>query len=343
VAATIKDIARMAGVSHSTVSRALRGYPAIAPATRSRIKQVAIELGYIPNTMARGLKTSRSHVLGVIVHRVVDPFFGEVLQGIEEVLQAEGYSLFLTASQRNPQRENAIVQAMAERRVDGVIICSSQASDEHLRQLETFKLPVVLLNNEATQTSAYSVYHDDVYGSARLTRHLIELGHTRIGYLGNARARRTTEERLLGFTREMTAADLEVAPELIVEGPNGLPDGGAVGVQPFIALAERPTAIICFNDMVAIGAMQALQRAGICVPEACSVTGFDNIELSAYVVPALTTFDQPKYELGRQAARLMLHLLDRHNGEAPAAESKVLVLRGKLRPRESTAPPGQVG
>jgi DNA-binding LacI/PurR family transcriptional regulator len=228
---------------------------------------------------------------------------------------------------------------MAERRVDGVIICSSQVSDEQRRQLEIFKLPVVLINNEATQTSAYSVYHDDVYGSARLTRHLIELGHTRIGYLGNARARRTTEERLLGFTREMTAAGLEAAPELIVVGPNGLPDGGVVGAQAFLALADRPTAIVCFNDMAAIGAMQTLQRAGVSIPEACSITGFDNVELSAYVVPALTTFDQPKYELGRQSARLMLHLLDRHNGEAPSAESNVLILRGKLRVRESTAPP----
>lgn len=339
MAVTIKDIARLAGVSHSTVSRALRGYPTIAPATRNRIRQIAGEVGYVPNSVARGLKNRRSHVLGVIVHRVIDPFYGEVLQGIEEVLQAESFSLFLTAAQRNPERENAIVQAMAERRVEGVIICSSEVSDEHRRQLEIFKLPVVLLNNEAAPTSAYSVYHDDVYGSARLTRHLIELGHTRIGYLGNARARRTTEERLRGFTREMTAAGLEVLPELTVEGPNGLPDGGAIGVQAFLALADRPTAIVCFNDMVAIGAMQALQRAAVRIPEECSICGFDNIELSAYVVPALTTFDQPKYELGRQAARLMLHLLDRNNGEAPRAESNVLILRGKLRVRESTVPP----
>jgi DNA-binding LacI/PurR family transcriptional regulator len=337
VAVTIKDIAKVAGVSHTTVSRALRGNPAIAPQTVARIQQIAGELHYVPNTVARGLKTSRSGVLGVIVRRIVDPFFSEVLQGIEDVLHAAGYSLFLAASDRDPDREKAIVRAMSERRVDGVIICSSQVGEEHRQQLERFGVRTVLINNQASEDSAYSVYHDDVAGSRAITGHLLALGHRRISYLGNARAGRTSADRWQGYAEAMAAAGAPILPGYVVQGPNGLPEGGASGAEHFLLLAQRPTAIVCYNDMMAIGAMQALQQAGQRVPADCSITGFDNIELAAYVTPALTTFDQPKYELGQQAAGMMLRLLGEEPG--PAVEPAILVLRGKLCVRDSTGPP----
>nr|NIP23030.1 LacI family transcriptional regulator [Phycisphaerae bacterium]NIR62402.1 LacI family transcriptional regulator [candidate division Zixibacteria bacterium]NIU12624.1 LacI family transcriptional regulator [candidate division Zixibacteria bacterium]NIW43407.1 LacI family DNA-binding transcriptional regulator [Gammaproteobacteria bacterium]NIX26845.1 LacI family DNA-binding transcriptional regulator [Phycisphaerae bacterium] len=181
MAVTIKDIARAAGVSHTTVSRALREHPAISDKTTHRIKQLAAELGYVPSAAARGLKTSRSQVLGVIVRRIVDPFFAEVLQGIEDVLHAAGYSLFLAASHRDEAREQKVLQAMGERRVDGVIISSAQIRLEQLRQLNRFNIPFVLINNQALdKPDIYSVYHDDEYGSRELVQYLLDLGHKRI-------------------------------------------------------------------------------------------------------------------------------------------------------------------
>ena len=338
---TIKDIAKVAGVSHTTVSRALHSSPEISVKTASRIRQIAAQLGYVPNSVARGLKTNRSRVLGVIVRRIVDPYISELLQGIEEVLRAEGYSLFLAASQRDPELEKKIAQAMSERRVDGAIICSTEVSEEHRRQLERFGVPTVLINNQAADDGTYSVYHDDIFGSQEMTRHLIALGHRRIAYLGNAHAGRLTAFRLQGYTQAMSAAGLPVLPELVVEAPNGLPQGGAIGAQSLLELAEPPTAIFCYNDMIAIGAIQALQGAGLRIPSDCSVAGFDNIDLAAYVTPPLTTFDQPKLELGRQAAQMMLRLLAK-GGQAEAAsdtDPNVVVLRGKICVRRSTAPP----
>lgn len=336
---TIKDIARVVGVSHTTVSRALRGHPAISQETVSRVQQIANELGYVPNKAARGLKTRRSGILGVIVRRIVDPFFGEVLDGIEEVLSERDYSLFLAASQRDPVREETIVRLMSERRVDGVIICSTQVGEEHRQQLEQFGVPTVLINNQAADDIIHSVYHDDAEGSRQLTRYLIELGHTKIAYLGNAQADRTTEDRKKGYTSEMRRQMLTVPPEYVIDGPNGLADGGRIGTQNFLERSSLPTSIVCYNDVMAIGAMRTLNEAGFRVPEDISVTGFDNIDLAAYVTPPLTTFDQPKYELGRQAALMMLRLLDKRDDDVTILSSDVITLQGKMILRHSTAPP----
>lgn len=332
---TIKDIARAAGVSHTTVSRALRGHPAIADSTKRKIRRMADELGYVPNTVARGLKTSRSGVLGVVVRRIVDPFFGGVLEGIEEVLYARGYSLFLAASHRQREREEAIVRAMSERRVEGVIICSTRVGAAHRRQLGRFGVPTVLVNNQAPEEMTHSIYHDDALGSRQLTRHLIDLGHRRIAYLGNARAGRTSEDRFLGYRQALAQAGLADRPAYAAEGPNGTPAGGAAGVHGLLKLARRPTAIVCYNDMMAMGAIQALRKAGLRVPADCSVTGFDDIELAAYYDPPLTTFTQPKKEIGRKAAQMILRMLD---DPSTADEQDIVVLRGQLCARESTGP-----
>jgi DNA-binding LacI/PurR family transcriptional regulator len=338
LAVTIKDVAKEAGVSHTTVSRALRDHPAISIKTTNRIRKIADELGYVPNTVARGLKTSRSGVLGVIVRRIVDPYFIEVLHGIEDVLQAEGYSLFLAASNKDLEREKKIIRTMSEHRVDGVIICSTQVSQGHQRQLNKLGVPSVLINNQALDdVPAPSVFHDDANGSRLSTMHLIELGHSKICYLGNDRAGKTNEDRLCGYKKALQDNDLPIRPAYIIKGENGLAEGGAMAAKQVLLLPDRPTAIICYNDMMAIGVIRTLTQAGLRIPEDCSIVGFDNIELSAFTQPPLTTFDQPKYEIGRVAAQMMLIVLEANAVKAPCAEVKVL--RGELKIRSSTAPP----
>lgn len=335
---SIKDIAKEAGVSHTTVSRALRGSSLISEETTKRIQETAHKLGYLPSAAAQSLKTNRSQALGVIVTNVDDPYFSEILQGIEEVAQACSYSLFIAASQHDPERETMIVQAMRQHRVDGVIICSTTFSDEEGRHFSKYGIPIVVINNQAVEDYRYSIYHDDVDGSRQLTRHLIALGHRKIAYLGNSNSGRTTQDRLAGFRQEMESAGLPMPDCYVYELPGSKPEKSVIAVDHFLSLPNRPTAIVCFNDMLAIGVLKNLQRRGVRVPEEISVTGFDNIIFSSYTNPALTTFDQPKRFIGQKAAELMLSLMN-STSKLSMPEQKIQILKGKLLVRESTAPP----
>ena len=280
MAVTIKDIAKRAGVSHSTVSRALRDDPLVAEETASRIRRLASELSYVPSAAARSLKTSRSRVLGVIVNRIADPFYSEVLDGVQEVFQTAGYSLFLG-----------------------------------------------------------SPNHDDRHGAKQLTEHLLELGHRQIAFLGNVRGRRLTQERLSGYREALFEADLMVPGEYVAMASSGEPTGGAEGMRSLLDRELPPTAVVCYNDMMAFGAMQVIRESGLTVPADLSVVGFDNIELSAYFSPALTTFHQPKYQLGSEAAHMMLRQLNDAFEGRDVEQAESITVRGELRIRSSTAPP----
>ncbi len=336
---TIKDIARAAGVSHATVSRALHNHPALAPQTVQRIQAIAADLGYMPSAVARGLKNQRSLAIGVILSYLDDPYFSQVLEGIEDALQPQGYSLFVAASRQDAERERAIVQAMLERRVDGAILCAPPLLPEHGRRFQEYGLPLTVINNQDAEDYQYSIYHDDRLGAAQVARHLIGLGHRRIAYLGNAAAGRTDQDRLGSFLAEMQTAGLPVAAGYIHHEPGSHLWDGHRAAQYFLQLPEPPTAIMCFNDMLAVGLLRGLQEAGLVIPRDCSVTGFDDVPIAAYAQPALTTFDQPKYHLGAEAARLMLDLLSLPPGGQQAMQPQVIVLPGRLLVRASTAPP----
>ena len=335
---TIKDIARKAGVSHSTVSRALHGSPLISEKTSQRIREIARAMEYFPSAAARSLKTNRSQALGVIVSKIDDPFFSEILQGIEEVSQERGYSLIMAASQRDAEREKGIVRDMQERRVDGVIICSGSFSDDQQREMYDYGIPIVVINSQASEDYRYSVYHDDIDGSRQITKHLIDLGHQRIAYLGNSLSGRTTMDRVTGFREEMALSGLAIPEEYIYEVPGGGAENGYSAVEHFINLPEQPTALFCFNDMMALGVLQGLHQAGYQVPQDISVAGFDNIELSKYTIPPLTTLDQPKHFIGAEAARLILDLLDPLKAEE-LPNQDIQIFKGTLLIRESTAEP----
>jgi DNA-binding LacI/PurR family transcriptional regulator len=339
---TIKDIAKQAGVAHTTVSRALRGSPLVAEDTAARICEIADDMGYSPSAAARSLKTNRSQVLGVIVSHIADPFFSEILQGIDDIAQQAGYSLFIATAQHDPVREKSIVKTMREHRVDGVILCSTPFAAEQSQQLSFHEIPIVVINNQSAENYRYSIYHDDVAGSRQITRHLIALGHRRIAYLGNALSGRTTQDRLSGFQQEMESAGLPLPPAYIHQVQGGDAEHGLAGVACFLALSERPTALVCYNDLLAIGALKGLLEAGIKIPDQFSVTGFDNIAISAFTSPPLTTFDQPKRSIGAEAARLMLELLDTPEGQADYPTSNIRLLQGSLLVRQSTAPPHQL-
>jgi len=335
---TIKTIARLTGVSHSTVSRALRGSPLVAEETAERIRLAAQQAGYLPSAAARSLKTNRTRVLGVILSGIADPFFSEVLYGIEDCAQEGGYSLFIGSANHDPDKEQKIIQTMLEQRIDGVIICSTPVSAERGSQFPTDAFPIVVVNNQAADNYNYSIYHDDIDGSRQVARHLIELGHTRIAYLGNALSGKTTLDRLNGFKAEMAAHGLTVDAQYIHHVAGGTAEMGALGMQHLLKLQPLPSAVMCFNDMLAVGVLKTCREAGIRVPQDLSVTGFDNITFSEYTHPSLTTLNQPKREIGREAAQLLLSLLS-PDAEVLPQTQQVKVLKGLLLVRESTAVP----
>jgi DNA-binding LacI/PurR family transcriptional regulator len=232
---------------------------------------------------------------------------------------------------------------MREHRVDGVILCSTPFSPDQSQQLLSYGIPLVVINNQAAEDYRYSIYHDDEGGSRQVTRHLLDLGHKRIAYLGNAISGRTTQDRMAGFQQEMEAAGLPVLPGYVHQVQGGGAEDGLTGLEHFLRLLERPTALVCFNDMLAIGVLKGLQQAGLHVPEQVSVTGFDNIVYSAYTTPPLTTFDQPKRYIGAEAARLILGLLSSTSDDHKSNPANIRRLKGRLLVRLSTAPPDRLG
>jgi len=336
--ATIKSIAKLTGVSHSTVSRALRSSSLVAEDTALYIQKVASEQGYLPSAAARSLKTRRTQALGVILSSIADPFFAEILFGIEEYAQDSNYSLLIAASQHDLIKERRIVQAMVEQRTDGLIICSSSFSQNQVLQLLSRGFPVVMVNQQAAENYNFSIYHDDLDGSRQVTRHLISLGHQRIAYLGNANSGRTTQDRTAGFMAEMHDHGLAVPTEYVHHVAGGDPELGRDALAHFMDLEEPPSAIFCFNDMLAVGVLKGCEEREMDVPQQLSVAGFDNIAYSAFTTPSLTTFDQPKRNIGREAARLLLELLLSDQEGLPQTR-QVKVLQGRLLVRESTSTP----
>jgi len=335
---TIKDIAKKMGVSHTTVSRALNGNQIIPESTAAGIRKAAEEMGYFPSVAARGLKTNHSQVIGTVVSRIDNPYFGEIIQGIENILQQNGYSLFVASSHLDLTNEENIVRAFAEHRVDGVIICSVSFSSQHAEKLAQYDIPIVVVNNESPEEYRCSISHDDVDGASQITHHLLSLGHTRIAYIGNSLAERINQERMQGFYKEMALAGIPEDEYLILSTSGGEIENGIQGMECLLNEKFDPTAVFCFNDLMAIGALNLLNKNGIRVPDDISVAGFDNIAISAYTSPPLTTFDQPKRRIGAEAADMLLNMIQSPDGNQNEGQLS-RVLHGILLTRESTSPP----
>ncbi len=330
--ASIKDIARLARVSHSTVSRALHRSPLVNLKTADKIRKIAAEAGYRPSAVARSLVTSRTHTLGVVVTSIADPFVAEVVAGIEEEANAHNYSVFLADSNADPQREVSVVQSFEERRVDGIVITASRVGALYAQMLSEMRIPIVLLNNQHPGEFAHSVMIANIEASQSAVRYLLQLGHRRIAYIGDRFGHSSDSERFSGYRATLDEADIAFQPELIVHG-DGKPEGGELAMARLLDLPNLPTAVFCYNDMTALGALRAIRKHGLEVPRDISLVGFDDLFLAQYMQPPLTTVRQPKHEMGRLAMQVMLKLLT-----GVDTEQKIKV-PGELIVRESAAPP----
>ncbi len=332
--ASIKDIAHLAGVSHSTVSRALRGSPLVNAETAARIRKIAEEAGYRTSAAARSLVRGRTDTIGVAVTNIADPFVAGVVSGIEDAAEERGYSVFLANSNAEPEREVRVVRAFEERRVDGIIVTSSRVGALYVPLLERMCVPVVLLNNQHPGEFAHSVMIDNVQASLEVARHLVGLGHRRIAYLGDRFGYQSDTERLAGYRQALEEAGIELAPELVVHG-NGKPEGGEEAMARLLELDVRPTAVFCYNDMSALGAMRQVRAQGLRIPDDLSVAGFDDLYISQYLEPPLTTVRQPMREMGRMAMETLLNIFSGSDSNVDLRVPGELIVRGSTaRPKE---------
>jgi DNA-binding LacI/PurR family transcriptional regulator len=331
MSATITDIARLAGVAPSTVSRALQDHPRISMERREAIKALAAELGYRPSEVARSLVTGRTHTLGVVVTDVTDPFVAEVMRGAEAASREAGYTLLFAMSNRAPAQELEAIRVLLRREVDGLIVVSGRAGTQYtsLRVHEGHDWPLVLVNHKQDGSGIFSVCMDNRHGIRTAVSHVTGLGHRRLAYISGPERGRSSSERLAAFREAVESLPIEAAH--IVEGEGTLEDG-ARALENLLALSLRPTAVLCYNDLTALGFLGAAARTGIHVSADFSVVGFDDIPLSAHSSPPLTTIRQPTTEIGRSAVALALAALA---GEAPPDR----VLQGELILRASTAAP----
>lgn len=330
--ASIKDIARIAGVSHSTVSRALQNSPLVNPATLEEIQKIARDVGYRASAVARGLVTRKTRTIGMVVTTIADPFVSDVVSGIELAANDNGYSVFLADSNADPTREKNVVQSFAERRVDGIVVTSSRVGALYTPMLSKMMVPIVLINNQHPGEFVHSVMIENLRASREAVNHLIGLGHRRIAYVGDQYGHQSDTERFAGYREALEQAALPFLPELVIHG-DGKPEGGIAAMNKLLSRPIPPTAVFCYNDMTALGVLRSIHGRGLCVPEDISLVGFDDLFFASYTQPQLTTVRQPRREMGRMAMESLLHLM---SGERSAESIKV---PAELIIRESTAAP----
>ncbi|MDO2948504.1 substrate-binding domain-containing protein [Aeromonas simiae] len=331
--ANIRDVAALAGVSTTTVSHVINETRFVADETRERVFAAMRDLNYAPSLVARSLKVKETHSIGMLVTTSSNPFFAEVVRGVERYCFEQGYNLMLGNTEGEATTAQSYLKMMLRKRVDGLLIMCSEGQREVLGQLDWLgDLPVVQMDwgsGGACDLIADNSHH----GGMLATRHLIALGHKKMGCITGPRDRAPGTERLAGFIEALQEAGLPLRSDWILEG-NFDCASGHQAMRSLLALSERPTALFVCNDMMAMGAISAATEAGLRIPEDLSIIGYDNVALAEYMSPPLTTINQPKEELGRLA---VTRLLTRINGERP--QETLITLEPNLVIRRSCSAP----
>ncbi|MCW2142754.1 transcriptional regulator, LacI family [Actinoplanes cyaneus] len=325
VAVTIKDVARLAGVSQSSVCRALADPARVRPETRDRVERAAHELDYHPNRVARSLITGRTLNIGVVLPDLANPFFPSVVKAIQTRARGFDYAVFLSDTDEDPALEVPAIRALAEQ-VDGFLLCSPRAADEELRSNAREK-PIVVLNRRVTPFP--SVTADSADGMRQAVAHLHALGHRSVAYVAGPRTSWSNRDRLRGLRAATAARGMD-----LVEAGNVAPtvDGGAAAAD--LVLATPATAVLAYNDLTALGLIQRFHARGVDVPGRISVVGFDDIHLAALVVPPLTTVAIAKEQIGRAGVDLLLASMAGRDstGTARRVLPTQLIVRGSTGP-----------
>ena len=331
----IRAVAALAKVSIATVSRTINGAPVVSERLAKRVWQAIEQLNYFPNTHARSLVSGRSRILGIIVENITNPFFPELIQNFEEIAVAHGYEILVSSSNSDPAVLTTCVRRMIERKVEGVAMLTFGEEEPVLDQLAFHDIPIVLAEFKLSDPKASTILLDYTSGIRAAIDHLAALGHTRIAFLAGPHNIHSAVTRENDFLTAMQAANLPIQKKWIVECDHTL-KGGVAGFDRLQALPTRPTAIICSNDMTAIGVLRAAYLKDLRVPQDLSVVGLDDIDFAEFTLPPLTTIRLSRADLARaafEALRQQAELAGTPNIQREFLVSTSLVQRG------STAPP----
>ncbi|MCX7771959.1 MAG: LacI family DNA-binding transcriptional regulator [Clostridia bacterium] len=326
---TIQDVARLAGVSVATVSRVLNNSPSVTAETKDLVNETIKKLNYQPNLLGRNLRRSQTKMILVLLPNISNPFYAGIVKGIEDVAHKNGYNVMLCNTDSDVSRERIYMDLLRNRLSDGVIFMAPEVNKEELTEIGKL-YPVVQCCEYKEGASVSHVSIDNFSAAYKATRHLIGLGHKRIGFLGCQNTFISTIQRENGYKKALADHDIPFDQTLVKYGDYGFTSGVRAGKQ-FMAMKERPTALFAISDMMAIGAIKSAKEEGLRIPEDLAVVGFDNISFAAMYDPMLTTISQPKYDLGCAAMDLVLR---RIRGELDQPED--LFLEHEFIIREST-------
>lgn len=329
--ATLKDVAKLAGVDPSVVSRVINKDKAIKlkPETRQRILDAVNQLNYRPNASARNLKKGETKILGMVIPDFLNPVYATIIQGVEYRAQQEGYDLLVYSTQNGLKKD--FVQLLREGRVDGLLVASSASNDAEILELQKEKLPFVLVNRVVHGVDNY-VTADDKMGAKLAVEHLIHLGHTQIGHIAGPLFTETGLERFHGYRAALQESNVEFKSHYVCESKYSAEDGYRC-MNNLLELADPPTAVFAANMMVCIGAMRAIQERGLSIPKDISIVGFHDILFTSALQPPLTTVKMPLFEMGEEGVKKLIKILRGENaGQGLRLPGATLVIRGSTAP-----------
>lgn len=330
--ATMKDIARVAGVSTSTVSHVINKTRYVSDEIAERVNKVAQELNYAPSALARSLKMNRTRTIGMLVTTSTNPFFGEVVKGVERSCYQQGYNLILCNTEGDNERMKSSINTLLQKRVDGLILMCSTLEGERIDVFDRYPdIPVVVMDWGPMLFASDKIQDNSLRGGYMATQYLIECGHKTIGCITGPLIRHQAQMRYEGYKRAVLEAGLEINPHWIVES-NFECEGG---LEAFAQMQKRgplPSALFVCNDMMAMGVIHAANKVGVAIPEQLSVMGYDDIHIAQFMLPALTTIHQPKYRLGQAAVETLLSKLENLSREPQVVQLEpTLVVRDSVK------------
>lgn len=328
---TIKDIARELGISPSTVSRALKDHPDISVDTKKAVNELAERLNYQPNVVALSLRQSKTNTIGVIIPEIVHFFFSTIISGIEDVAYRAGYNVIVTQSNESLNREMSDIRALFNSRVDGMLMSISRETTnfDHIESILSKGVPMVFFDRVYNTPTSSKVVVDDFAGAKEATLHLVEQGYKRIAHLEGPPNLEISLQRLRGYEEALKESNYPLLKELVVTCPFGSIEEGRRATEELLRLKNPPDAIFASNDPAAMGAMQAIKEKGLKIPGDVAVVGFSNWFFSGMMDPPLTSVDQPGFEMGQEAAKLLIRQIEKKNKDEGdlIAETKVLKTR----------------
>jgi LacI family transcriptional regulator len=329
--ATIKDVAALAGISYTTVSHVVNNTRPVSQEVRLKVEAAIKSLDYVPSAVARSLKAKTTATIGLLVPNSLNPYFAELARGIEDYCERNGYCVILCNSDDNPDKQRSYLRVLLEKRIDGLIVASAGGDSGLAQGLAGVKTPMVIVDRGLDGVDADLVRIDHEYGAYLATRHLLELGHRDIATISGPASTSVAQMRLAGYCRALKEAGVEVRQERMLE--SDFTSTGGYNAAAMLLANNPPSAIFAGNDMIGIGVLRAAAERNVRVPSELSVIGFDDIQMSRYVYPALTTVGQSILQLGEMAAEVLLRRI-----ASPNLGTDQRIVTPSIVLRESTAP-----